>query len=109
MSRMYNVAIAGATGAVGVELIKTLERRKFPVGTLRLLASSRSVGRTMTFKGAEIVVEELTHDSFTDIDIALFSAIESTNFEETLSDLVTAKRVAAPPNDDGPPPAKLSP
>jgi aspartate-semialdehyde dehydrogenase len=74
MSTTYNVAIAGATGAVGVEIIKTLEKRNFPVNTLRLLASSRSAGKTMTFKGKEIMVEELTHDSFDGIDIALFSA-----------------------------------
>jgi len=70
----YNVAIAGATGAVGQEMIKTLEKRNFPVKTLTLLASKRSVGKTMTFKGQEIAVQELTHDSFRGCDIALFSA-----------------------------------
>ncbi|QSH41721.1 aspartate-semialdehyde dehydrogenase [Lentisphaerota bacterium ZTH] len=74
MSKEFNVAIAGATGAVGIEMIKTLENRNFPVKNLRLLASKRSAGKTLTFKGTEITIEELTEDSFKDIDIALFSA-----------------------------------
>ncbi len=74
MSKMYNVAVAGATGAVGVEMVKTLEKRNFPVKSLKLLASSRSAGKTVTFKGEQIVIEELKHDSFKGVDIALFSA-----------------------------------
>ncbi len=74
MSKMYNVAVAGATGAVGVEMVKTLEKRNFPVKSLKLLASKRSAGKTMTFKGEPVVIEELTHDSFKGVDIALFSA-----------------------------------
>ena len=74
MSRNYNVAVAGATGAVGVEMIKTLEKRNFPVANLKLLASSRSAGKTAVFKGEKITIEELTHDSFKGVDIALFSA-----------------------------------
>ena len=74
MTKKFNVAIAGATGAVGIEMIKTLEKRNFPVKTLKLLASKRSAGKTLTFKGTQIVVEELTKDSFEGIDIALFSA-----------------------------------
>jgi aspartate-semialdehyde dehydrogenase len=74
MSKEYNVAVAGATGAVGIEMIKTLEQRDFPVKNLRLLASSRSVGKKLTYKDTEIAVEELTEKSFKDIDIALFSA-----------------------------------
>ncbi len=74
MSKEYNVAVAGATGAVGIEMIKTLEQRDFPVKNLRLLASARSVGKKLTYKGTEIAVEELTEKSFKDIDIALFSA-----------------------------------
>ena len=74
MSREFNIAVAGATGAVGVEMLKVLEARKFPVKNIRLLASARSVGKRMTFRGEECAVEELRHDSFTDIDIALFSA-----------------------------------
>jgi len=69
-----SVAIAGATGAVGIELMKVLEDRDFPVGALRLLASSRSVGKKLPFKGTEIAVQELSKDSFEGIDIALFSA-----------------------------------
>jgi aspartate-semialdehyde dehydrogenase len=68
------VAIAGATGAVGVEMIKTLEKRKFPVKSLKLLASSRSVGKTMKYLGQSLPVEEMKHDSFKGVDIALFSA-----------------------------------
>jgi aspartate-semialdehyde dehydrogenase len=71
---LYNVAIVGATGAVGVEFLKVLEDRKFPVGNLTLLASARSVGKKMSFKGKDYPVEELTADSFKGVDIALFSA-----------------------------------
>ena len=74
MSRSFHVAVAGATGAVGVEMLKTLEKRNFPVKSLRLLASSRSAGKEVTFKGETLKVEEMTKDSFKGIDIALFSA-----------------------------------
>ena len=74
MSRKYTVAIVGATGAVGVEMIKVLERRRFPVGKLVLLASARSVGKTLPFNGETVAVQELTEDSFAGVDIALFSA-----------------------------------
>ncbi|MEP6662218.1 MAG: aspartate-semialdehyde dehydrogenase [Verrucomicrobiota bacterium] len=74
MNRNPHVAIVGATGAVGIEMIKTLEKRNFPVGKLTLLASARSVGKTLKFRGEEIAIRELTKDSFAGIDIALFSA-----------------------------------
>ncbi len=74
MKRPLRVAIAGATGAVGVEMVKSLERRSFPVSSLKLLASARSVGKKMRFRGEEIAVEELTDDSFKGVDVALFSA-----------------------------------
>ncbi len=77
----YSVAIAGATGAVGEEMLKVLEERSFPVGDIKLLASRRSVGRKMSFKGAEIEVEELTETSFKGIDIAFFSAGASVSRE----------------------------
>ena len=70
----YNVAVVGATGAVGNEMVATLEQRKFPVKKLTLLASSRSVGKTLTYKGVDVSVEELKEDSFKDIQIGLFSA-----------------------------------
>ena len=70
----YNVAVIGATGVVGQEMIKVLEGRKFPVDTLRLLASERSLGREVSFDGAYIPVEVLGADSFKGIDVALFSA-----------------------------------
>ena len=73
-SRLYNVAVAGATGAVGGAMLDVLARRDFPVGELRLLASERSVGRKLTFKGREIAVQLLSKDAFAGIDIALFSA-----------------------------------
>jgi aspartate-semialdehyde dehydrogenase len=69
-----HVAIVGATGAVGVEMIRVLERRDFPVASLRLLASPRSAGKKLTYRGQEIVVEPLSPDSFSGIDVALFSA-----------------------------------
>ena len=68
------VAIVGATGAVGVEILRVLERRNFPVASLRLLASKRSVGKTLEFRGKPYKVEELTADAFKGIDIAFFSA-----------------------------------
>src|SRR5271169_3110696 len=69
-----HVAVVGATGAVGIEMIKTLEKRNFPAGKLTLLASARSAGKKLKFRGQEIAVGELTKDSFKGVDIALFSA-----------------------------------
>src|SRR5208282_1578258 len=74
MNRNPYVAVVGATGAVGIEMIKTLEKRNFPVGKLTLLASARSAGKKLKFRGTDITVKELTKDSFNGIDIALFSA-----------------------------------
>jgi aspartate-semialdehyde dehydrogenase len=74
MSRLWNVAIVGATGAVGTQMIECLAERNFPVGKIKLLASSRSAGQILEFAGKPVQVEELTHDSFEGIDIALFSA-----------------------------------
>ena len=74
MAKSFNVAVVGATGAVGVEMLKTLEKRNFPVKNLKLLASERSVGKTLKFKGEDVKVEKLTEDSFGGVDIALFSA-----------------------------------
>ncbi len=74
MSKNLHVAIVGATGAVGVEMMKTLEKRNFPVGKLTLLASAKSAGKRLPFKGGEVVIEELTEKSFAGVDVALFSA-----------------------------------
>jgi aspartate-semialdehyde dehydrogenase len=74
MNRTPHVAIVGATGAVGIEMLETLEKRKFPVGKITLLASARSLGKKMSFRGHEVAVTELTRDSFKGVDIALFSA-----------------------------------
>jgi aspartate-semialdehyde dehydrogenase len=68
------VAVVGATGAVGVELIGCLEQRNFPLSDLKLFASARSAGKTLPYKGKPVTVEELTEDSFKGVDIALFSA-----------------------------------
>src|SRR2546430_2978106 len=70
----YTVAVVGATGAVGAEMIEILEERKFPVGVLKPLASYRSAGGRVTFHDQEFVVRELAKDSFEGVDIALFSA-----------------------------------
>ncbi|NLG14372.1 MAG: aspartate-semialdehyde dehydrogenase [Lentisphaerae bacterium] len=74
MSRSFNVAVVGATGAVGIEMLKTLEARRFPVKSIRLLASERSVGKELLFRDEIVKVEKLTAESFAGIDIALFSA-----------------------------------
>ena len=68
------VAVVGATGAVGVEFLRCLEERNFPLAELRLFASARSAGKSMTFRGHSIPVHELTEQSFAGVDIALFSA-----------------------------------
>jgi aspartate-semialdehyde dehydrogenase len=70
----YNVAVVGATGAVGEQMREVLEERQFPVGDIRLLASERSAGQFLPFLGHQIRVEILKEDSFKNIDIALFSA-----------------------------------
>jgi aspartate-semialdehyde dehydrogenase len=74
MRRNPHVAVVGATGAVGIEMIRTLEKRQFPVGRLTLLASARSVGKTLKYRGTDTTVQELKPDSFREIDVALFSA-----------------------------------
>lgn len=68
------VAVAGATGVVGRQMLRVLEDRNFPVAKLRLLASERSKGKTLEFKGEQVAVEVLAEDSFEGVDIALFSA-----------------------------------
>jgi aspartate-semialdehyde dehydrogenase len=72
--KKYNVAVVGATGAVGNEMIKTLEQRNFPVKQLKLLASERSLGIELTFRGQAYPVEVLKEDSFAGVQIGLFSA-----------------------------------
>ena len=74
MNGKPHVAVVGATGAVGIEMIRTLEKRSFPLGKLTLLASARSVGKKLKYRGEEIPVIELKKDSFGGIDITLFSA-----------------------------------
>ena len=74
MSQLFNVAVAGATGAVGNQMITCLEEMDFPVKSLKLLATAKSAGRKRLFKGQEVVVEELTETAFKGVDIAIFSA-----------------------------------
>jgi aspartate-semialdehyde dehydrogenase len=74
MTQGYHVAVAGATGAVGQEMLSVLERRHFPVRELTLLASARSAGKHMNYAGESLPVRELKKDSFKGVDIALFSA-----------------------------------
>src|SRR3954470_9879755 len=74
MASSVNVAIVGATGAVGQEFLTVLAERDFPIRNLKLLASARSAGKKIDFRGQTYTVEELTHDSFKDVQIALFSA-----------------------------------
>jgi aspartate-semialdehyde dehydrogenase len=72
--KLFNVAVVGATGAVGEQIIGLLEKRNFPIAELKLLSSARSAGTKITFKGQELTVEEATPDSFKGVEIALFSA-----------------------------------
>jgi len=72
--KSVNIAVVGATGAVGVEILRVLERRQFPVGQLKLLASARSAGKTLEFQGKPHPVEALSAEAFDGIDIAFFSA-----------------------------------
>ena len=74
MKKLYTVAILGATGAVGQEMIKILEERNFPVGKLIPLASARSAGKTLLFKGQEVTIEEARDEAFTGVDIVLGAA-----------------------------------
>lgn len=74
MNNPPNIAIVGATGAVGQEFLRLIDERDFPFGELRLLASARSAGRVISFQGQDRTIEELSEDSFANIDIALFSA-----------------------------------
>ena len=74
MSKSYRVAILGATGAVGTELLELLESRNFPLAELKLLASPRSAGKTLRFKGEEIQIEAVSDRSLASLDIVLASA-----------------------------------
>lgn len=79
MSKSYRVAILGATGAVGTELLELLDSRRFPIADLKLFASPRSAGRTLTFQGEHLPVEPLRDDAFDNVDIVLASAGGSTS------------------------------
>ena len=81
MKEEYSVAVVGATGAVGKTMIKVLDERDFPIGKVKFLASERSEGKKIRFKGEEVVVQKLDHDSFDEVDIALFSAGASRSLE----------------------------
>src|SRR5437868_13799034 len=87
-----NIAIVGATGAVGQELLTVLAERKFPFKNLKLLASARSAGKTQEYNGQTYTIEELTKESFKDIQIAFFSAGGSIS-KEFAAPAVAAKAV----------------
>ena len=74
MTDLYDVAIVGATGAVGETMLSILEEREFPVRNLYLLASSRSVGKTAQFKGSTLTITDLAEFDFSQVQIGLFSA-----------------------------------
>src|SRR5689334_5281459 len=74
MKKRYHLAVVGATGAVGIEMLRVLERRAFPVASIRAFSSKRSAGKLVGFQDEKIPVAELTRDSFRGVDIALFSA-----------------------------------
>ncbi len=77
--KRVNVAVAGATGVVGNQMLVCLEEMNFPIAGIKMLASSRSAGKTITFRGEQFVVEELTENSFEGVDVAFFSAGGSTS------------------------------
>ncbi|MBI2884788.1 MAG: aspartate-semialdehyde dehydrogenase [Candidatus Omnitrophica bacterium] len=79
--KTYTVAVVGATGAVGTEMIRVLEERKFPVGKIVLLASARSAGKSLRFHGKPVTVQQLRPESFEGVDVALFSAGASRSLE----------------------------
>ena len=81
MHESYRVAVVGATGAVGNTMLQILEERGFPIASLKLLASHRSAGEILSFKDTPIIVEELTHDSFEDVDVVFSSAGASVSRE----------------------------
>ena len=81
MSTGFNLAIVGATGAVGAELLQLLEQREFPLRGIKLLASPKSAGKVLKFKGEEIAVETVSHEAFRGVDLALFSAGAGTSRE----------------------------
>src|ERR1700732_4737780 len=72
--KKYHIAVVGATGAVGTELLRVLERRSFPVATLRAIGSKRSAGKSVRLNDQPVTVEELNERSFDKIDIVFFSA-----------------------------------
>ncbi|MEX1119626.1 MAG: aspartate-semialdehyde dehydrogenase [Terrimicrobiaceae bacterium] len=74
MKKSLKIGIVGATGAVGIEMLSVMERRNFPVASVKLLASARSAGKTLTFRGEEIAVEALRVNSFEGLDLVFFSA-----------------------------------
>ncbi len=86
------VAIAGVTGAVGAEFIATMDKRAFRVGKLKALASARSAGKTIDFRGQKVMIEELNESSFEGVDIALFSAGAASGITRGLSRCRTAPR-----------------
>ena len=81
-----NVAVVGVTGAVGQEFLSIIEERKFPFKSLRVLASGRSAGKKIPFKGKEYTVEELRPESFEGVDLAIAPGLSSAKFHESVAD-----------------------
>ena len=90
--KLYNIAILGASGAVGQQMIQVLEERNFPVGKLLPLASARSAGKTITFKGQEIAIEEATESSFEGMDFVL-GAVQNAQAKQFAPAIVKAGAV----------------
>jgi len=90
--KTYNIAILGASGAVGQQMIQVLEERNFPVGKLLPLASARSAGKTITFRGEEIVIQEATNDSFQGMDFVL-GAVQNAQAKQFAPAIVKAGAV----------------
>jgi len=80
-SRLFNVAVVGATGVVGQELLKVLAQRHFPIASLRALASGRSAGSRLAYNGGSVEVEELTENAFGGIDLAFFAVAGAQSLE----------------------------
>lgn len=100
----YNVAIMGATGAVGQVMLEILAERNFPVGQLRLLASARSAGKEIEFGSDKITVEELRQDSFAGVDIVLASAGGSLSKEFNPYAVASGREDQSPDRQSGFPP-----
>jgi len=113
MSKHYHIAVVGATGAVGVEMFRVLERRAFPVASIRAFGSKRSAGKSALFHDEKIPVTELAPESFRGIDLALFSATkksQSRNWRlNRFEELISRSSVRAPLSQENLPQSRVMP